>query len=362
MPKPLLALGGVLLACGAFVLLVPARHLSSFPSGSPTATGVAHGLPPSAMASFADGMRSRAESLRASELALARYSKVVEDGSRLRDDCNRVIVGAYSLRSQAAASALEDTDVAKAISSAVDSFIQGGTACLRSEEITIQVQLLIGRGWLHSAQELVTERYALAPVAELDLNRNDPDNQARTKRLVDTIQELDKRQRRREYSPPPLETEGPGAGLPVPAKAPPPPQLPEPLIKWTHDQPRSRPSASTLPASSRAARSGSVSAEEVASWLAPRREGLRWSLEQLGRVNEVLRQPNSDVPAACSAAQRVSDHLSGPIGLRFSPAPEGMEALEWIKKGTAICAPDSTVGAIIKFGEARAALGKLLAR
>jgi hypothetical protein len=358
-PKPLLLLVGLLLVCGAFVLLVPARHLPSFPSGSPTATGVAHGLPPSAMASFADGMRSRAESLRPSELALARYSKVVEDGSRLRDDCNRVIVGAYSLRSQAAVSTLEDAEVAKAIASAVDDFIEGGMACLRREGITAQAQLLAGRGGLHLAQELLAERYGVAPVGELDMNRNDPEDNRRSERLVDSIHGVVQLEK---SPPPPLEIEPPPTGKPSPAGDAAPAQRPEPLVKWTHGEPRSRPSASTLPASSRAARSGSVSAEEVASWLAPRREGLRWSLEQLGRVNEVLRQPNSDVPAACSAAQRVSDHLSGPIGLRFSPAPEGMEALEWIKKGTAICAPDSTVGAIIKFAEARAALGKLLAR
>jgi hypothetical protein len=191
---------------------------------------------------------------------------------------------------------------------------------------------------------------------------SDQDVDRRARQVVADTHELFGRQL--EKPPPPLEIEASATGQPAPTEgmAPSSPQRPEPLIKWTHDQPRSRPAASTLPASSRDARAGSVSAEEATSWLAPRREGLRWSLEQLGRVNEVLRQPNSDVPTACSAAQRVSDYLSGPIGLRFSPAREGMEALEWIKKGTAICAPDSTVGAIIKFAEARAALGKLLAR
>jgi hypothetical protein len=206
-----------------------------------------------------------------------------------------------------------------------------------------------------------------AAVAEEDENlrlayqaRSDQDVDRQAKQAIADAHALFGRQL--EKPPPPLDLEAPPPSQPAPAEAPPPPQRPEPLVKWTHGEPRSRPGASVLGSFSLKPLVEPVSQEEVAAWLAPRRGGLRWSLDQLGKVNQVLRQPNTDVPAACLVSQRVSDYLSGPIGLSFSPAPEGLEALKWVRKGAATCAPDSTVGAIIKFAEARAALGKLLAR
>jgi hypothetical protein len=64
----------------------------------------------------------------------------------------------------------------RSLTSAAGNFEEGGMGCLRSEPGSPEVILMTARAGIGLAQDLMRERYGVAPLVEMDMNA--PENQA----------------------------------------------------------------------------------------------------------------------------------------------------------------------------------------
>ncbi len=92
-------------------------------------------------------------------------------------------------------------------------------------------------------------------------------------------------------------------------------------------------------------------------WLAGRRLAVQTAIDQLGEAKAGIRQIGADIGSACATGQAVLARLAA---LDLGARPAGAQALDWLQRSRSGCETSSAASVVLDYGEARAALGKLL--